>query len=187
MKINIDAIQGYADMTAEQKIAALEAFEFDDKSGEVEKLKNAVSKANSEAADWKKKHNALLSEDEQKKQKDAETLSEMQKELETLRKDKTVSEYTAKYLSLGYAADLAAETAKAMAEGDTATVFANGEKHKAALEQKIREDLMNGTPKPKGSGGKDSANPYEEQAKAIGKQRAEADKAAADVMKHYIK
>lgn len=188
MKIDTGAIEGYAEMTAEQKLAALEAFEYEDNSAELERMKNAVSKANSEAADWKKKHNALLSEDEQKKQKDAETLAEMQAELETLRKDKTIADYTARYVAMGYDAELAKETAQAMADGDMNKVFANGEKHRQAMEQKIKEDLMKGTPKPGGAGGEgkqtDSAV---EKAKALAKARHGGDKSYNDIVSKYKK
>lgn len=189
MKIDTNTIDGYAEMTAEQKLAALEAFEYEDNSSEIERLKNAVSKANSEAADWKKKHNALLSEEDQKKQEDAAMLESLKSELETLRKDKTVSEYTAKYIALGYDKDLAIDTAKAMADGNMEKVFANGEKHKAAMEKKIKEDLMSKTPKPGGNGnGNDNEKDSSvAQAEKIGKAKAEANKASADVMKHYIK
>lgn len=188
MKIDTTAIEGYSEMTPEQKLAALESFEYEDNSAELERMKNAVSKANSEAADWKKKHNALLSEDEQKKQKDAETLADMQKELEALRKDKTVSEYTAKYIALGYDKDLASETAKAMADGDMAKVFENGEKHKAAIEKKIKEDLMNKTPKPGGAGGSDKqTDPAVEKAKELAKSINGTDKSYNDIMSKYKK
>ena len=43
MKIDTGSIEGYAEMTAEQKLAALEAFEYEDNSSELERLKNAVS------------------------------------------------------------------------------------------------------------------------------------------------
>lgn len=120
---------------------------------EIDRLKNAVSRANSEAAEWKKKHNALLSEDEQKKQAEAEEKATLQARVAELEKQTTVSNYTAKYIALGYDAELAASTAKAMADGDMETVFRNGETHKAVLEKKIKEDLMNKTPKPDGAGG----------------------------------
>ncbi len=188
MKINTANIKGYAEMTVEQKLASLEAFEYDDNSAELERMKNAVSKANSEAADWKKKHNALLSEDEQKKQKDAEAIADMQKELEMLRKDKTVSDYTAKYIALGYDKDLASETAKAMADGDMAKVFENGEKHKSAMEKKIKEDLMNKTPKPGGAvGNVKQTDPAVEKAKELAKAMNGNDKSYADIMSKYKK
>lgn len=96
-KIDTSKIEGYANMTPEQKLAALEGFEYEDNSAELEKQKNALSKANSEAAEWKRKHNALLSEEEKKKQEDADKLAQMEQELADLRKGKTVSEYKAKF------------------------------------------------------------------------------------------
>lgn len=188
MKIDTSSIEGYAEMTAEQKLAALEAFEYEDQSGEVERLKNAVSKANSEAKSWKDKHNALLSEDEKKKQEDADTLTQMKEELEKLRAEKTISEWTARYIELGYDKELAADTAKAMQAGDMEKVFANSEKHKAAMEQRIRTELMNGTHQPDGNGGsgKDEESEYEKQAKRIGKKKAESNKTTDEVLKHYM-
>lgn len=187
MKIDIGAIKGYSEMTAEQKLAALEAFEYEDYSSENERLKNAVSKANSEAADWKKKHNALLDEDGKKKQEAEEANKKIIEELETLRRDKTISTYTAAYLKLGYDADLAASTAKAMADGDMDTVFKNGETHKAALERKIKEDLINGTPKPGGAGGDRKQDDDSDVAKAkeLAKAKHGGDKAYEDIMSKY--
>lgn len=109
-KIDTSKIEGYANMTPEQKLAALEGFEYEDNSAELEKQKNALSKANSEAAEWKRKHNALLSEEEKKKQEDADKLAQMEQELADLRKGKTVSEYKAKFVAQGYDEALAEET-----------------------------------------------------------------------------
>lgn len=189
MKIDTGSIEGYSEMTAEQKLAALEAFEYEDNASEVERLKNAVSKANSEAADWKKKHNALLSDDEQKKQESAETLKKMTEELENLRKEKTISDFTAKYIALGYEKSLAESTAKAMADGDMDTVFKNGETHKSNLEKKIKEELMNKTPKPVGSGGKEDTETDKavEKAKEIMKSRRSGGKEYDDIMSKYKK
>ena len=91
-KIDTSLIEGYADMTPEQKLAALEGYEYDDHSEELERQKAAVTKANGEAAEWKRKHTALLSEEEKKKQEDADKLTSMEKELAELRKDKVVSD-----------------------------------------------------------------------------------------------
>lgn len=189
MKIDTGTIEGYSEMTAEQKLAALEAFEYEDNASEVERLKNAVSKANSEAADWKKKHNALLSDDEQKKQESAETLKKMSEELETLRKEKTIADLTAKYIKLGYENDLAESTAKALAEGNMDTVFKNGETHKQNLEKKIKEELMNKTPKPGGSSGKENAETDKavEKARELMKSRQGDGKGYNDIMSKYKK
>lgn len=44
-KIDVTKIEGYEQMTPEQKLAALEGFEYEDNAAEVERLKNANSKA----------------------------------------------------------------------------------------------------------------------------------------------
>ncbi len=43
-KIDTSKIPGYAEMSAEDKLKALEAFEYDDNAAEVERLKGAVSR-----------------------------------------------------------------------------------------------------------------------------------------------
>lgn len=147
-KIDTSKIEGYENMTAEQKLAALEAYEYEDNTAEVDRLRNAVSKANSEAAEWKRKHRDLLSEDEQKKQADAEHLAEVEKQLAELQKEKKISDYTAQFISTGYDAKLAAETAKALAEGDTNTVFANQQKFMESYSKKLKADALRDTPRP---------------------------------------
>lgn len=101
-KIDTSKITGYAEMSAEDKLKALEAFEYEDNAAELEKQKAAVSKANSEAAEWKRKHNALLGEDEKKKQEQEEKFANMEKELSELREAKRVSEFKAKFIAQGY-------------------------------------------------------------------------------------
>ena len=147
-KIDTTQIPGYAEMSAEDKLKALEEFEYDDNASEVERLRGAVSKANSEAAGWKKKHNELLTEDERKKQEDADALANMKKELDELRKDKTISEFKAKLIAQGYDEALASDTAQAMADGDTAKVFANQGKFLEDYAKKVKADAMKKTPKP---------------------------------------
>ena len=154
-KIDTTQIPGYAEMSAEDKLKALEAFEYDDNAAEVERLRGAVSKANSEAAGWKKKHNELLTEDERKKQEDADALANMKKELDELRKDKTISEYKAKLIAQGYEESLASDTAQAMADGDTAKVFANQGKFLEDYAKKVKADALKKTPKPPAGDGAD--------------------------------
>jgi hypothetical protein len=147
-KIDVTRIEGYESMTPEQKLAALESFEYEDNASEIERLKNANSKANSEAAEWKRKHNALLTEEEQKRVADAEALEAALKRVEVLEREKTVSEYKSKYIALGYDEKMATETASALAAGDFEKVFANNEKFKADFEKRVRAEVLKDTPKP---------------------------------------
>lgn len=147
-KIDTSKIEGYADMTPEQKIAALEAVEYDDNLSELERYKNAASKANSEAAEWKKKHNALLSEEDKKKQANEEELTTLRKQVEEMRKEKVVSNNKAQLLALGYDETLAAETAQAMADGDNQKVFANQKKFLESHDKAYKAQLMGEGSKP---------------------------------------
>lgn len=131
MKIDTSKIEGYAGMTPEQKLEALEAFEIEAPradTGEIQRLRDAVSKANSEAADYKKQLRAKLSDEEAKAAKEAEEREAIEKELASLRKEKAIGTYKAAYLELGYDAEMAAENASALHSGDFAKVFANQKK-----------------------------------------------------------
>lgn len=175
-KIDTSKIEGYANMTPEQKLAALEGFEYEDNSAELEKQKNALSKANSEAAEWKRKHNALLGEDEKKKQEQEEKFANMEKELSELREAKSASEYKAQLIGLGYAEDLASKTAKAMVAGDTMTVIANQQKFLDEYTKQVKADTLKKTPKPTpGAGGGTGEMDY---AKKIEEARTNGDFAA---------
>lgn len=152
-KIDVTKIEGYADMTPEQKLSVLEAFEFEDNLAEIERYKNSTSKASSEVAEWKRKYNALLSEDEQKKNAKEEELTTIKEELETLRKEKTVTDHKARFLTLGYDETLAGETAQAMVDGDIEKVFVNQKKFLETHEKDLKANLLKGTPKPPAGGG----------------------------------
>ena len=147
-KIDTKLITGYEQMTPEQKVAALEAYNHPDPDYSGYVKKDLYDKAASDAASWKKKHNELLTEDERKKQEDADALANMKKELDELRKDKTISEYKAKLIAQGYDEALASDTAQAMADGDTDKVFANQGKFLEDYAKKVKADAMKKTPKP---------------------------------------
>lgn len=121
-----------------------------DNSAEIERLKNALSKSNSEAADFKKQLREKMSADEIKAKEDAEKQEKLQSDYDALLKKVALSENKAKLIGLGYDDKLATETAEAMIEGNLDKVFANQKKHLEAVEKKIREDVLHNTPKPEG-------------------------------------
>ena len=131
----------------------------EDKSAEIEKLKNAVSKANSEAAENKRKLRETLSDSEQKAQQEADRVAKLEADYAKLLHESTVTQRKADFLALGYDEKLASETAEALVNGDFTTVFANQGKHQASLEKKYKVDALKDTPKPEGgtSGGIDFA------------------------------
>lgn len=149
MKNKITRPDNYDTMSVEEKLKFFESFEYDDNSEAIQKLKDSVSAANSQAAEWKKKHNALLSEEEQAKIARDEENQRLREENEKLVRNASISEYTAKYTSLGYDVELAKSTAEAIANGDVVTVIANQATFNKNLENKIKAELIKDTPKPK--------------------------------------
>lgn len=167
-------IEGYReDMTSDEKITLLEKY---DPAAQVEpkndpaptpapasipapapansiSMKGFVPKAqldkvSSELAATKKQLKARMTEDEQR---EADRLAEQEAiktELETLRRDKTVSSYKASCLALNYDEALADEMAVAMADGDMETVFENMKKHGLNMEKNLRAKILKETPVP---------------------------------------
>ena len=127
MKIDTSKITGYAEMSAEDKLKALEEFEIEtpkEETNEAKNLKEALSRANAEAAEWKRQFRAKQTEQERAEAERAEREKAVEEELRGLRRDKTVSGYVANCLALGYDKDLALRAAEAMADNDAATILA---------------------------------------------------------------
>jgi small-conductance mechanosensitive channel len=138
-------------MSVEDITKALEEIELPaDNSEEIDRLRNALSKSNSEAADYKKQLRERLSAEELKAKEDAEKWEQIEKERDALLREKTVSTNKAKLLALGYEEALADDTAEAMANGELDKVFANQKKHLDNVEKKIRSEILKDTPKPDG-------------------------------------
>ena len=138
-------------MSVEDITKALEDIELpSDNSDEVDRLKTALSKSNSEAADYKRQLKERMSAEELKAKEDAEKWEEMEKNYNALLKEKAISTNKSKLLALGYEETLADETAEAMANGELDKVFANQKKHLDNVEKKIRSEILNKTPKPDG-------------------------------------
>ena len=119
-----------------------------DQSAEIERLRTALSKSNSENAEWKKKHRDALSEEERKAQETADLIKQLQDENARLTRESNVSKHKAKFLGMGYDEALANDAVVAMTDGDMEKLFSYQQKHQEALEKKIRADALKSTPKP---------------------------------------
>ena len=136
-------------MTLEEIEAALADIEIPaDQSGEIERLKSALSKSNSENAEWKKKHRDALSEEEKKAQEKDELIQKLTEQNNALTRESNISKHKAKLLGMGYDDALAGKAAEAMADGDMVKAFEYQQAHLEAFEKKIRADALKGTPKP---------------------------------------
>ena len=119
-----------------------------DQSAEIERLKSALTKSNSENAEWKKKHREALSEEERKAQETADLIKQLTEQNEKLTRESNVSKNKAKFLGMGYEEALASDAAVAMTDGDMEKLFTYQQKHQEALEKKIRADALKSTPAP---------------------------------------
>ena len=138
-------------MTVEEIETALESIELPaDNSAELERLKTALSKSNSEAADYKRQLKEKMTADELKAKEEAESREKLQNDYDELLKKVTISENKAQLLAIGYDDALATETAEAMANGDLSKVFINQKKHIEAVEKRVRSELTKKTPKADG-------------------------------------
>lgn len=143
-KIDTTKIEGYENMSAEEKLAALESFEMPDPdySGWVQK--DVFDKTASDLAKIKKDRNGV-----EKEKSDLETrLAELE------RKDK-ISTTKDKYIANGFSVELAQATAEAFVDGNMDAVLENLTKHATDVATAAKDKALHGTPQPPASGGSD--------------------------------
>lgn len=148
-RIDTSKITGYEEMSAEDKLKALEEFEFETPkpdSGETEKLKQALSKASSEAAEWKRQFREKQTEAERAEAERAEREKAVEEELRGLRRDKSVSGYVAQCLALGYDKDLAQRAAEAMADNDAAEILKCQQEFLESKQKELEAAALNKQP-----------------------------------------
>lgn len=152
MKIDVSKLgEGFAELSAEDKLKAVLEYEFEDpkpvdNNTEITKLKTALSKANSEAADYRKKWQEKQTEAERAETERIEREKSMQEELAMLKRDKVLSEYAKQCMAIGYDANLATECAEAMADGRMSDVFAIQQRFLEAKQKEIEAKALNQQP-----------------------------------------
>ncbi len=149
-KIDISAIEGYSEMTAEEKLAALEAMELPEPDFTGWVKKDALDKAASEAASYKKQLREKMSAEEEKAEREAEERAALEARVEELERERTIHGYVSSYLAMGYEESLAKATAEALVAGDMETVFENQRSFAQAREKALRAEILKTTPRPVG-------------------------------------
>ena len=113
------------------------------------KLKRAMDKASSEAADYKKKYNATLSEQERASQEKAEEQARRDERLAELEREVSVHRFTEQFLDLGYDKDSAIAAATAQVDGDVDALF---KLQKKIIDEKVmakEQELIKDMPRAK--------------------------------------
>lgn len=135
-------------------------------TAELDKLKAQLSKANSEAADYKKQLRGKQTADEAAAAEQKAAMDKLTQENADLKRSFALSDKKAKLIAMGYDEKLADSTAVAMVDGDMDTVMANQAKFNESREKAIQAELMRKTPRPaagsEGTGGMDYAKKIEE-------------------------
>lgn len=152
-------IEGYENMTPEEKVAALEAYEPTDVVS-----KATFDKTASELAAAKKRERERMTEEEAKAAKAAEEYAALVERAERAENALAVSTYVAAYTAMGYDEKLARATAEAMVKGDTDTILKNQKLHLENREKALKAELLKQTPPP-AAGGSDTGMKKEEFAK----------------------
>lgn len=159
-KIDTSTIEGYAEMTAEQKLAALEAFDVPDTpdpnkfvaKSDYDRLKTASDNNASEAKSWKEKYNSTLSEAERQKQAAEEAQKATNDRLAELERKDKISTAKDQYIASGFDAALALATAEAEVDGKMDVVRANIAKHIEDTRAADKDAAMKKTPAPPAGG-----------------------------------
>lgn len=138
--------------TAEQTVEMTEPAKTEPKkdekpiNAEVDKLKAALSKANSEAAEYKRQLREKQTEQERAEAERLDQERQMREELESLRKEKQVSDLTAKCVALNFEPDLAAQTANALADGNMDGLFDCLKAFVEATKTRLNNEALNRQP-----------------------------------------
>jgi DNA repair exonuclease SbcCD nuclease subunit len=155
MKIDVTKIENYDNMTDSEKLEAVLNYEMEAPApepvadnGETQKLRDALNKASSQAADYKRQLHEKMSADELAKAQREERENALREELESLRRERTVSNYTTSYLAMGYDAETAKSLAANLPDGLGEEFFSAQKNFLDSRVQQIRTEILNSQPQP---------------------------------------
>ena len=156
MTVDVSKIDGYAEMSAEEKVKALEALNLEDEEmkAELERYKKATTNANSEAAEYKRKLKAIEEKAAQGSTDTEKQMAELKEQIETLQREKSISERTASFLKIGMNEDIAGKCSEAFTNGDSEAFFKAMGSFIADHDKAFKAELLKSTPRPGSEGGK---------------------------------
>lgn len=146
-KIDTSKIEGYDAMSAEEKLAALEAYDFGDVVA-----KATLDRATSEAAEWRRKYNSTLSEAEQARIAAEEEHQATQARLAELERKEQISMRRDSFMASGYAPELALRAATSFVDGDMDAVLLSLTEHAQSVAKKAADAVLHDTPTPPAGG-----------------------------------
>ncbi len=155
-KYDTSKITGYAEMSAEEKVKALEALEIPDEVDLSKYVtKEVADRYASEASSYKKKYNEKLTDDERIKQEQEDKFNQMQTELDELKQEKALNGHITHLMGLGYDKDTASKVAQATVKGDFDTVYRLQSQFIDTTKKNVESEVLKKTPAPSVGGDDD--------------------------------
>lgn len=156
---------------------------------ETEKLeahyKALLNKATSEAAEFRRKYTSTLTEAEKAQAEREERDKEIQEELTALRRDKEVARFNSSLIGNQVSAATASVLSEAVADGNKDAIIEAIGSLVTELKKAYKIDSIHHAPTPDGQGGTETVSEELEFAKALGRERATANR--TEVLKKYTK
>lgn len=112
------------------------------------RMKRALDKATSEAAEYKKQVMATKTEAEKVSMEKAERDAAMKDRLEFLERKDKIREFADSFMDSGYSKDLAIRAAEALYDGKTDEVIATQNQYKSEFEKQLKAKFMKSMPAP---------------------------------------
>lgn len=151
MKIDTAKIEGYDSLTAEEKLKALEEYEFEvpaQKSDDNASLKKMLSDRNSEIKKLKDEIRSKMDENERKELERNEELEQLRQSVASYEKATKTASLKATYLAIGYNEDLATRRATFMADGDIENATAVEKEFLVWHDKELNAQAVRSTPTP---------------------------------------
>lgn len=120
---------------------------------ETKKLKAAMDKAASDAADWKKKYRATLDEKAQLDLEKAEREASFQTEFDQLKRENTINKMAKSFIGMGYTEEQAIKASEAQIDGDTDELFRIQQAFLTARDKQREAEWMKSLPTPPSGNG----------------------------------
>lgn len=149
-KADVKNIEGYEGMTPEQKVAALEAYDFPERTDVVSKAQ--FDKVASELASANKKLQANMTEQEKAEAIRAEELTNLKAQLAQLQTEKKQASFKAKFLAMGMDEATAENCSSALTEEKPENIFEALGAWVSGHDKEVEARLMKDTPRPPAGG-----------------------------------
>lgn len=135
------------EVTTPETEKAQEAPKPQEENPEVLRLKAALSKANAEAADWKRQLREKQSEQERAEAERIEKAKKLQEEIEEYRRRERIAHYKSKLMEAGVISETADTMANSLPDGVSDEFFAMTKQYIERQKQDIRAEALNAQPK----------------------------------------